>query len=211
MSAFMSVTSASMPEDTAFMVALGVRMDWASDYTPTRDVPINEIAEMIHQSVSMDDMIRCYLPNEHPRNHRLPCPIHHGKDPNFSYTKSGYRCFVCGASGDVITFVKELRGLSTRVDAMKQINADFNLRLPLGSAEIDAVALSRLKERAEKARELEAEQEAWEKEYSALLDEYCALDKTIMFSKSVPEVCRAKERIAYIRYLLDTIRPKPKG
>ena len=187
-------------------------MEWANEYTPQRDASINDIAEMIHQSVTMDDVIRCFLPDAHPRGHRLPCPMHHGKDLNFSYTKRGYRCFVCGASGDVITFVKEIQGCPTKADAMRTIDREFNLHLPFfGEMKVNTEALSRLNQRLEEAKKLEAEQSAWEKEYSALWDEYCKLDKILLFSESIPERCRAKERIAYIRYLLDTIRPKPKG
>ncbi|MEP6493773.1 MAG: DNA primase [bacterium] len=42
---------------------------------------------------------------------RGPCPLHHGKDPNFSVTASGYKCFSCGESGDVFTFVQKHLGL----------------------------------------------------------------------------------------------------
>jgi DNA primase len=43
---------------------------------------------------------------------RGPCPFHHGKDPNFSITtRGGYKCFVCGESGDVFTFVQKHLGL----------------------------------------------------------------------------------------------------
>jgi DNA primase len=43
---------------------------------------------------------------------RGPCPFHHGKDANFSVTtRGGYKCFVCGESGDVFTFVQKHLGL----------------------------------------------------------------------------------------------------
>ncbi|MGH7618176.1 MAG: CHC2 zinc finger domain-containing protein, partial [Gemmatimonadaceae bacterium] len=35
---------------------------------------------------------------------RGPCPFHHGKNDNFSVTtRGGYKCFVCGEAGDVLT------------------------------------------------------------------------------------------------------------
>jgi DNA primase len=43
---------------------------------------------------------------------RGPCPFHHGKNNNFSVSaKGGYKCFVCGESGDVFTFVQKHLGL----------------------------------------------------------------------------------------------------
>jgi DNA primase len=43
---------------------------------------------------------------------RGPCPFHHGKNDNFSVTAGGgYKCFVCGESGDVFTFVRKHLGL----------------------------------------------------------------------------------------------------
>ena len=51
---------------------------------------------------------------------RGPCPFHHGKDPNFSVTPRGYKCFVCGEAGDVFTFVEKHLGLDF-VDAVKWV------------------------------------------------------------------------------------------
>jgi DNA primase len=43
---------------------------------------------------------------------RGPCPFHHGKNPNFSVSaKGGYKCFKCGESGDVFTFIQKQLGL----------------------------------------------------------------------------------------------------
>jgi DNA primase len=45
-------------------------------------------------------------------SYRGPCPFHHGKDNNFSVTANGgFKCFVCGESGDVFTFVQKHLGL----------------------------------------------------------------------------------------------------
>lgn len=44
---------------------------------------------------------------------RGPCPLHQGKDPNFSIfgDRAHYKCFVCGKSGDVFNFIMEKEGL----------------------------------------------------------------------------------------------------
>jgi DNA primase len=53
---------------------------------------------------------------------RGPCPFHHGKNANFSVTQYGYKCFVCGESGDVFTFVQKHLGLDF-TEAVKWVGA----------------------------------------------------------------------------------------
>lgn len=45
-------------------------------------------------------------------NYRGPCPLHGGKNPNFSVSpdKGFYHCFTCGESGDVFTFLQKVTG-----------------------------------------------------------------------------------------------------
>jgi DNA primase len=50
---------------------------------------------------------------------RGPCPFHHGKGDNFSVMPGrGYRCWVCGETGSVFTFVQKQMGLDF-VEAVK--------------------------------------------------------------------------------------------
>jgi DNA primase len=52
---------------------------------------------------------------------RGPCPFHHGKNDNFSVTtKGGYKCFVCGESGDVFEFARKHLGFDF-VEAVKWV------------------------------------------------------------------------------------------
>lgn len=53
---------------------------------------------------------------------RGPCPFHHGKNDNFSVGDKGYKCFVCGESGDVFTFIRKHLGLDF-VEAVKLVGA----------------------------------------------------------------------------------------
>lgn len=62
------------------------------------------------------------------RNGRIPCPLHNGKDNNFSYKGQHFKCFVCGEGGTVIDFVMKLFGLNFR-QAVLRINSDFHLCL----------------------------------------------------------------------------------
>ena len=78
------------------------------NYKRELSAKIEDIAETIHASVTIEEALRLYCPGTEIRHHRCPCPIHNGKDYNFSFTENGYRCFVCGASGDVISLVKDV-------------------------------------------------------------------------------------------------------
>ena len=155
-------------------------MNWTSRYKKEHRASWEDIAGAIHETVTMDEAVRMYAPEHNPRYHRIPCPIHQGKDYNFSYTKTGYKCFVCGASGDVISFVQTILSLRDRTDAMKRINADFRLGLPIG-CEITSAENKALEERRKAAREKEKRiAECWTG-YHALWDEWCRLDRQRIF------------------------------
>ena len=93
----------------------------------------SEYAVAIKQIVTMPDVLERYTSSFAPRKNRIPCPIHNGEDYNFCFSDSGFHCFVCGASGDVIGFVQELFSLRF-IDAVKKLNDDFGLGLPTGEA-----------------------------------------------------------------------------
>lgn len=154
-------------------------MNWNEAYKRERKMEWRDVALAIHDSVSPEQALRFYRPDLDIRHNRCPCPIHNGKDYNFSLTDSRYKCFVCGASGDVIALVKEICELSTRADAMKKINQDFNLRLPLGG-EISATQSAELARKRKEAEDRRKAKEEWERGYRELLDEYCKLDRMKM-------------------------------
>ena len=60
---------------------------------------------------------------------RGPCPFHGGKDNNFSVTARGYKCFVCGETGGVFTFVQKHLGLDF-VEAVSLIGAKTGIEVP---------------------------------------------------------------------------------
>ena len=89
-----------------------------------------DYAGIIKSSISMPDVAERYSGQRIVRN-RIKCPIHHGSDLNMRIYRSSYHCFVCHATGDVIQFVQSVLGLSFQ-DAMKRLNEDFRLNLPIG-------------------------------------------------------------------------------
>ena len=176
-------------------------MQWA--FKEERQADWSDIAAAIHESVTMQDVLHTYAPHIHTRNRRCPCPFHNGRDYNFSFTRSGYKCFVCGASGDVISFVKEIQGCPTRSDAMKRINADLRLNLPIDGNVSAELSADLAKRRAEREKRDKAEAAWWDR-YHELLDEWICLDtaKRTADPTSV-EYADAVKRIDRVGYLLD--------
>lgn len=161
-------------------------MDWAKEYHRERRMSWADIADAIHDAVTMDDVLDIYCPDVPRRGHRCPCPIHDGKDYNFSYTSQGYKCFVCGASGDTISFVKEVQKCSSRTDAMKRINADLHLGLPLDSAVSETQSAEIDRRRAERQKRQKAIDD-WEKRYAEIQEELDRCDVIKMTAEPLSE------------------------
>lgn len=182
------------------------------NYNREERATADDVAQTIHDSVTIEDALSVYCPDIQAKHHRCPCPIHNGKDLNFSFNEKFYKCFVCGASGDVISLVKEVCELSTRGEAMSKICDDF--RLPVDFHAVmtheNRVKVNKLREEAERKRR---EREAWEALYQDTLNEWIALDKIIMETpwdseENIQKVCEAKEKRARAGYQLDLILAK---
>lgn len=111
-------------------------------------------AELIREYVPMQDAIYRYT-NCDIRRGRVRCPIHNGEHYNMGISDRGFHCFTCGASGDVIGFVKQLFGLSSTFESMMKINLDFGLGLPIGEKVDESYKryLKRLEEKTKKKKE----------------------------------------------------------
>ena len=60
---------------------------------------------------------------------RGPCPFHQGTNANFSVVPGrGYKCFVCGESGTVFTFVQKRLGMSFP-EAVKFVGAKSGIEV----------------------------------------------------------------------------------
>ena len=182
---------------------------WSEDYKREQTTSAGDVADIIRDTISIEDALGYYRPDIQPRHRRCPCPIHDGKDYNFSFTDTHFKCFVCNESGDVIALVKEMLRLPTRADAMKQLRDDFHIRVdfhaPL-SAETSAKVNAIRAERERKKKELEE----WEQRYHDAIDRWIELDKTIMNTpwdseENIAKVCKAKEERARAGYHLDLV------
>ena len=185
-------------------------MNWKQEYRRERRATWDDIADAIHRAVTMPEVVRYYLPGVDARYNRIPCPIHMGHDRNFSFTENGYKCFVCGESGDVVKFVQTVFQLKDRTDAMKRINADFRLGLPI-DGEITPAQEKVLQQRREAAMERERVRQEWEDGYHRLWDEWCRLDRQRLFCEvGSPCWVEAVKNIDRVAYEIDCYPEKPR-
>lgn len=185
-------------------------MDWSKGYKRERKADWEDIAQAIHDTVTMGEIVKVYAPSPPPRHNRIPCPFHNGKDYNLSFMPHGYKCFVCGATGDAIAFVKDLLGLSTRADAMRRINQDLGLRLPLDGNVDDGFNETAINRRKE-AQERERIRKEWWTQYHALTDEWIECEKTRKSAEIYSaNWTKAVKRMEYLSYILDGLPPEPR-
>lgn len=78
------------------------------------------------------------------RAHKAICPFHAEKTPSLSFKGNIFTCFGCGMSGSAIDFVMQLFHLSA-IDAVRQLNDDFHLRLDLDKP-VDHAAVAKAKQ-----------------------------------------------------------------
>lgn len=144
-------------------------------------VHLVDYAGEIKDTLTMGDVLSFYG-FDLGRQGRIPCPIHNGKDPNFSFRPKRFKCFVCGAEGTVIDFVMLYFGLPFQ-EAIKKLNDDFRLGLPIGET-ADSEKLREAKKKAEERRKArEAYQKALkdaQKRYHDALDRWTHYDKVII-------------------------------
>ena len=87
----------------------------------------------ISENVSIIDAAERYGVAVNGRNKSI-CPFHSEKTASLSYRNNRFKCFGCGASGDVIDFVSKLFNIDFAESAAK-LNAEFNLGYDLKSGD----------------------------------------------------------------------------
>ena len=112
------------------------------------------------------------------------CPFHGEKTASlkvYQDMRRGWHCYGCGRGGSVIDLVMLERGVGFR-DAMKAINEDYALGLPIGrplrDAERREVAAEIARRQAERERREMTLRDA-ESAYWAAYDAWMACDRTI--------------------------------
>ncbi len=86
----------------------------------------NEDINRVRQSANISEVVAQYIPIEKKgRNFVALCPFHEDNNPSLTISedKQIYKCFVCGAGGNVFTFVSKFNNISF-IQSVKVV-ADF--------------------------------------------------------------------------------------
>ncbi len=92
----------------------------------------NETKDRIHQQIDIVEVIGDFVTlKKKGLNYWACCPFHNESSPSFAVNpaKGIFKCFGCGKSGDSITFVQELEGLSYP-EAMKYFAKKYGIEIP---------------------------------------------------------------------------------
>jgi DNA primase len=99
-----------------------------------------EFADQLKTQVDIVRVVSEYVPALRKQGTRFvaPCPFHQEKTPSFGVhpVHQFYKCFGCGAGGDVIKFVMEIEGL-TFWEALTQLAERHGIPLPKRSEHAD--------------------------------------------------------------------------
>lgn len=143
---------------------------------------------------------------------RIPCPIHSGKHANFEVKEKTFCCHSHCGSGDVITFVRKLFGLSFP-DALKKIDADFGIGIYRDhtSEENRRYYYMQMAANAKRERERQ-EREKAETDYWEAFDEWKRLDDNMRIYRPKspdedfhPLFVESLQKLSYQEYVLDCL------
>ena len=139
------------------------------------------------------------------QNHMALCPFHQEKTPSLSFKNGLYRCFGCGAHGNSIDYTVNLLGVSP-IDAVKRLNQDFRLGLPLDNKP-DAAAQAAARRRAQE-RETRMAFERWQEDAGRMMNACLLAAHTVSVSSwdemTAQDVLALKER-PRIEYFSDLL------
>lgn len=127
--------------------------------------------ELILSTLTMEQVLQLYAPRKVHKN-RCACPLHNGKDENFTLYKNSFHCWVCNQSGDVIKFVSLLNDISY-LEAMKQLDKDFALGF------FKKPTLTQHRKRLRIVEEFQQNEEKAKEEQFQRFIEYCQYNKEL--------------------------------
>lgn len=97
--------------------------------------PSNEEIFEIQRKINIVDVIRDYIPlTKKGKNYFGICPFHDDHNPSMSVSpeKQMYKCFVCGAAGNVFNFVKDYKNINF-YEAVKEVADKVGISVDIGS------------------------------------------------------------------------------
>ena len=90
---------------------------------------MGDLFRLCRERVSAEDAARRYG-IQVGRGGRALCPFHDDRHPSMSFRRGYFRCWSCGERGSAIDLTAGLFGL-TPLEAVRKLNEDFQLSLPL--------------------------------------------------------------------------------
>ena len=97
--------------------------------------PTNEEIFEIQRKINIVDVIRDYIPlTKKGKNYFGICPFHDDHNPSMSVSpeKQMYKCFVCGAAGNVFNFVKDYKNINF-YEAVKEVANKVGISIDIGT------------------------------------------------------------------------------
>ena len=97
--------------------------------------PSNEEIFEIQRKINIVDVIRDYIPlTKKGKNYFGICPFHDDHNPSMSVSpdKQMYKCFVCGAAGNVFNFVKDYKNINY-YEAVKEVANKVDISIDIGT------------------------------------------------------------------------------
>ena len=91
-----------------------------------------EFLAQLKSKIDLVELVGSYVPLERKGgNWWGRCPFHHEKTPSFTVNADNqfYHCFGCGASGDAITFIREIESVDF-MDAVKMLAERAKVPMP---------------------------------------------------------------------------------
>lgn len=168
-----------------------------------------DVVQIIKDKVTMKGALERY---GYEVKKRMPCPLHCGKDANFEIKGNSWRCYSHCGSGDTISFVQKLFGLSFQ-DTLKKMDADFALGA-YSEQPFEVLRESHFRQRALQAKREreEKEKKKADDEYWAAYDEWLRLDQNKREYKPKqpceelhPLFVESLQKLDYQKYVLDCL------
>lgn len=97
---------------------------WQKFYEQVKNIPILSVCQLMGISIFRNNFIRCISPNHLDRNPSL----------KINSNKNYWKCFSCGESGDVISFVMVSTGLDFK-NACNWLALNFNIPNPVSNTD----------------------------------------------------------------------------
>lgn len=120
--------SDGMPDNTGFIEEKSEkpvnRTNYSNNYkkTYTSSISLKDHLKNIKDKIDVREFLKKYL--DIKKGVAL-CPFHDDRNPSLSITREYYHCFSCGAHGDSLDFLINLRGVSFK-DALAEIESYSN-------------------------------------------------------------------------------------